>query len=110
MGGVSTLTMARLLRIWPTDTSLFSPPTSQRDGPIARDVLVHPYLPSLAPSPRYFSHNDVFGHGMPCPIRSGTMQEHTYCTQCAFPGNRGTAYCGNCGMPRELTPKRRAGH
>lgn len=34
----------------------------------------------------------------------------TYCTHCAFPGTRRAAYCGNCGMPRELTPKRRAGH
>ncbi len=33
-----------------------------------------------------------------------------YCTQCASPGPRGSAYCGACGMPRELTPKRRAAH
>jgi len=33
-----------------------------------------------------------------------------YCTQCASPGPRGSAYCGTCGMPRELTPKRRAAH
>lgn len=33
-----------------------------------------------------------------------------YCTQCASPGARGSAYCGACGMPRELTPKRRAAH
>jgi len=33
-----------------------------------------------------------------------------YCTQCAAAGARGSVYCGACGMPRALTPKRRAAH
>ncbi len=38
------------------------------------------------------------------------MSDTIHCTQCASPGVRGSAYCGICGMPRALTPKRRAAH